>query len=76
MKTIDSLAQLVGDSADTIIKGGKEMCLVKFAERGVSRYEFVQRVIYTYAENDCIETRYIQWRGWWLELDADNIAEL
>lgn len=73
-KTIESLAKNVSDTTDTITKGEKEICLVKFIERGVSKHEFVQRVIYTYAESDCIVTRYIQWRGSWLCIDNDNIA--
>lgn len=74
-KTIESLAKTVSDTPSAITNGEKEMCLVKFTERGVSKSEFVQRVVYTYAESDCIEFRYIQWRGSWVEVDADNIAE-
>ena len=76
MKAIESLAKHVNDATDTITKGGKEMCLVEFTERGVSKREFVQRVVYTYAVSDCIETSYIQWRCSWVEVDADNIARL
>lgn len=52
-------------------RGAKETCTVMFRERGVSKHETVQRVVYT-----CGRDRYIKWRGWWLELDADNVAEL
>ena len=76
MKAIESLAKHVNDTADAITKGEKGMCLVNFTERGISKNEFVQRVVYTYAESDCVETSYIQWRGSWVEVDADNIAWL
>lgn len=52
-------------------RGAKETCAIMFRERGVSKHETVQRVVHT-----CGDGRYIKWRGWWLELDADNIAEL
>lgn len=52
-------------------RGAKETCVVMFRERGVSKHETVQRVVYT-----CDSDRYIKWRGWWIELDADNVAEL
>jgi hypothetical protein len=76
MKAIESLAKHVNDTASTIAKGTKEMCLVNFTERGVSKHEFVNRVVYTYTENDCIETSYIRWRGVWVAVDTDCIAYL
>lgn len=61
----------VAKFAGEMERGEKETCCVEFRERGVLKHETVQRVVYT-----CGDARYIKWRGWWREVDGDNMAWL